>query len=142
MDSDNPMEDPMARMAAVRNAYASDSVVTTPERLVTMLYDRLVRDLQGAEAALERRELENAHQMLVHAQEIVFELLSALDTKAWDGAASLSSLYTWMLNTLAEANLRKDGDAVREVRALVEPLCDAWHTAANEVATNQFGQAV
>jgi flagellar protein FliS len=136
------MEDPMARMATVRNAYASDSVVTTPERLVTMLYDRLVRDLQGAEAAIERRERETAHQFLVHSQEIVFELLSALDVRSWEGAPSLSALYTWMLNTLAEANLRKDAEAVREVRALVEPLGEAWHTAANEVATKAFGQAV
>jgi flagellar protein FliS len=136
------MEEPMARMAAVRNAYSSDTVVTTPERLITMLYDRLARDLQGAEAAIERQERENAHEMLVHAQEIVFELLSALDTDAWEGAPALSTLYTWMLNSLADANIHQDGEAVRQVRSLVEPLGEAWHTAANEVATKAFGQAV
>lgn len=132
----------MARTADVRNAYASDKVVTTPERLITMLYDRLARDLVGAEAALERRDVQTAHQMLVHAQEIVFELLSALDVKAWDGAPALASLYTWLLNQLAQANLRKDVAIVTECRSLVEPLAEAWHVAASEVSTAAFGTAV
>ena len=37
----------------IRNRYVGDSVATaSPARLVTMLYDRLVRDLVTAEAAL------------------------------------------------------------------------------------------
>ena len=132
----------MARMAAVRDAYSSDAVVTTPERLITMLYDRLARDLVGAEAAIERHDRETANSLLLHAQEIVFELLSALDVEAWQGAAQLSELYAWMLRSLAEGNLRQDVAKVRHVRSLVEPLGEAWHVAANEVATNAFGTAV
>lgn len=132
----------MARTADVRNAYTSDMVVTTPERLITMLYDRLARDLVGAEAAIERRDVQTANQLLVHAQEIVFELLSALDVEAWDGAPALASLYTWMLNQLAQANLRKDATIVAGCRSLVEPLADAWHAAANEVSTAAFGTAI
>ena len=132
----------MARMAAVREAYSNDRVVTTPERLVTMLYDRLVRDLLGAEAAIERHDVGAAHDGLVHAQEIIFELLSALDTRAWDGARELASLYTWLLNQLATANLRKDAAAVADCRKLIEPLAEAWHAAANELSTAAFGAAV
>ena len=132
----------MARTAAVRNAYSSDTVVTTPERLITMLYDRLSRDLVGAEAAIERQDRTQAHGLLVHAQEIVFELLSALDVSAWDGGHQLATLYTWMLRQLVEANTEQDADKVHHVRNLVEPLAEAWHAAANEVATAQFGTAV
>jgi flagellar protein FliS len=134
--------DDMARMAAVRNAYSNDTVVTTPERLITMLYDRLSRDLVGAEAAIERADRGTAHSQLVHAQEIVFELLSALDLDAWDGATQLATLYTWMLRQLVEANTEQDAAKVHAVRSLVEPLGEAWHAAANEVATAQFGTAV
>ena len=132
----------MARMAAVRNAYSSDAVVTTPERLVTMLYDRLARDLVSGEAAIERADRQVAHQVLIHAQEIIFELLSALDLDAWDGAAELARLYSWMLRQLVEANTEQDASKVLHVRNLVEPLCEAWHAAANEVVTAQFGTAV
>jgi flagellar protein FliS len=134
--------DDMARMAAVRNAYSNDTVVTTPERLITMLYDRLTRDLVGAEAALERVDRVAAHDLLVHAQEIVFELLSSLEVDAWDGARQLATLYTWMLRQLVEANTEQDASKVHHVRSLVEPLGEAWHAAANEVATAQFGTAV
>jgi flagellar protein FliS len=132
----------MARTAAVRNAYSSDTIVTTPERLITMLYDRLARDLVSAEAAIERSDRQVAHEVLLHAQEIVFELLSALDLDAWDGATELARLYSWMLRQLVEANTEQDASKVKHVRNLVEPLCEAWHVAANEVATAQFGTAV
>jgi flagellar protein FliS len=129
-------------MAAVRDAYSNESVVTTPERLITMLYDRLARDLIGAEAAIERKDREAAHGLLIHAQEIVFELLRALDLDAWDSAIDLARLYAWMLRQLAEGNIEQDATKVRHVRSLVEPLGEAWHAAANEVATNAFGTAV
>lgn len=132
----------MARMAAVRTAYESDTVVTTPERLITMLYDRLVRDLLNAEDAIGRRDRGTAHEVLVHAQEIVFELLSALDVDCWDGAEALSSLYTWLLKQLVEANTAQDAAKVTQCRSLVEPLAEAWHVAANEVNASAFGTAV
>ena len=132
----------MARTAAVRNAYSSDTVVTTPERLITMLYDRLARDLVGAEAAIERHDRQTAHEVLTHAQEIVFELLSALNADAWDGGPALASLYTWLLKQLVEANTTQDAAKVTHCRSLIEPLAEAWHAAANEVATAAFGTAV
>jgi flagellar protein FliS len=132
----------MARMAAVRTAYSNDAVVTTPERLITMLYDRLTRDLVSAEAAIERHDRAVAHETLVHAQEIVFELLSALDVGAWDGAPALASLYTWVLNELVAANTTQDAPRVKHCRSLLEPLAEAWHTAANQVCAASFGTAV
>lgn len=132
----------MARMAAVRDAYSGDTVVTTPERLITMLYDRLARDLAGAEAAIERDERETAHALLVHAQEIIFELLSALDLDVWESGHDLARLYAWMLRHLTEANVEQSASKVHHVLDLVEPLAEAWHTAANEVATSAFGQAI
>jgi flagellar protein FliS len=129
-------------MAAVRTAYSSDTVVTTPERLITMLYDRLARDLVSAEAAIERHDRTVAHETLVHAQEIVFELLSALDVDAWEGGPALASLYTWLLKELVAANTSQDAMKVRHARSLIEPLAEAWHVAANEVSTSAFGTAV
>jgi flagellar protein FliS len=124
----------MARMAAVRAEYASDKVTTSPERLVTMLYDRLVRDLVGAEQAIEDGDRDAAHRDLVHAQDIVVELLGALDHAAWAGASQLASLYTWILGELLQANVQQDAGRVTHCRSLVEPLAEAWHTAAATVA--------
>jgi flagellar protein FliS len=126
----------MARMADVRNAYTKDMVTTSPERLVTMLYDRLVRDLVAGEQAIEAGDVSQANDELQHAQAIVIELLHSLDVRAWPAAAELSSLYAWLIEQLLQANVRKDAQQVRQCREIVEPLAEAWHQAAARLATN------
>ena len=115
----------------IRNRYVGDSVATaSPARLVTMLYDRLVRDLVAAEAALGAADIEGANSNLIHAQEIVWELAAGLDPTRWSGGPALAALYQFMLAELLEANVKKDADKVVSVRGLVEPLADAWRQAA------------
>ena len=124
----------------IRNRYVGDSVTTaSPGRLVTMLYDRLVRDLVAAEAALAAADLEGANNNLIHAQEIVWELAAGLDPTKWSGGPALAALYQFMLAELLDANVRKDSAKVASVRSLVEPLADAWHQAAElSAGTNAF----
>lgn len=120
---------------AMRARYAADSVATaSPARLLTMLYDRLVRDLTLAEAAIAAGDREAAHNELVHAQEIVQELHASLDVDAWDGGPGLAQLYTFVLAELVAANVAKDAGRVAGCRQIIEPLRDAWHQAAQEAA--------
>ena len=119
----------------IRNRYVGDSVGTaSPARLVTMLYDRLVRDLTTGEAALTSGDLEGANNALIHAQEIVWELAAGLDPTRWSGGPALAALYQFMLGELLDANVKKDAAKVATVRELVEPLRDAWHQAAELAA--------
>lgn len=116
---------------AARTRYATEAVTTaSPAKLLLMLYDRLVRDLVTAEQCLADGDLGRASSELVHAQDIVSELHSSLDQRAWDGAAGLAALYVFVRAELVAANVRKDGARVAAVRQLVEPLRDAWRTAA------------
>ena len=124
----------MARTAAVQSMYASDRVTTTPERLITMLFDRLVRDLIAAEDAIERQDRAASNKELVHAQQILFELVTALDTSKWSGAAQLAELYLYSIRELITANVDQNGRTVREIRDLLEPLGETWHHAAAVVA--------
>jgi flagellar protein FliS len=111
------------------NRYMNASVTTAdPARLLVMLFDRLVLDLDRARAALDAGDSANQH--LIHAQDIVTELLSSLRTDVWDGAARLTSIYTFMLTELVAANLKRDVAKVASVRELVVPLRDAWREAA------------
>jgi len=120
--------------AAVRTRYLDDTVATaSPAKLLTMLYDRLVLDLSRAEAEQRdgRRGQAGAH--LLHAQDIVSELMSSLDVTAWDGARQLLSVYTFLLAELVGANVAGDADRTAACRELVEPLRDAWHQAASQL---------
>ena len=119
----------------IRNRYVGASVDTaSPARLVTMLYDRLLRDLHTAEAALAGSDLEGANDALIHAQEIVWELAAGLDPAKWSGGPALAALYQFLLSELLDANVKKDPARVISVRGLVEPLADAWHQAAELAA--------
>ena len=98
---------------AMRARYASNTVDTaSPVRLLTMLYDRLVRDLHVASAAIVARDVATAHNELVHAQAIVEELASSLDVDAWDGGPGLAALYQFLLSELVAANVAKDAARV------------------------------
>jgi flagellar secretion chaperone FliS len=120
---------------AMRGRYLADSVATaSPARLLTMLYDRLMLDLSRGEEALRAGDRNAAWQQLVHAQEIVLELRTSLNTDTWNGADGLAQIYTWLLTELVGANVNADADRVASCRVLVEPLRDAWREAALSLA--------
>ena len=116
------------------NRYLADSLSTaSPATLLVMLYDRLVLDLQRAEQAQRDGDRETAHLNLVHAQDIVRELLSSLEVEKWEGGPGLRSLYTWLLQELAVANVSGDAERTAACRtSTVEPLAEAWRQAALE----------
>jgi len=124
-----------AAQARARSRYVTDAVDTvSPAKLVTMLYDALVRDLQLAEDQLVgARDLRIVNDRLVHAQAIVLELRAGLDPTKWSGGPGLAQLYVFMLDELVQANVAKDVERVRSVRKLVEPLQEAWHAAAASI---------
>jgi flagellar protein FliS len=125
----------MTPQAALRARYLSDSVTTaSPARMLTMLYDRLVLDLTIGEQALLDRDRESASARLCHAQDIVHELRASLNPDLWSGGPGLAALYGHLLTELVQANVQCDAAKVAYVRSCVEPLRDAWHAAAEELA--------
>ena len=105
----------------------------TPERLLTLLYDRLLVDIDRAASAQDAEDWPGAGPHLTHAQWIVSELNGSL-TDVWDGADELRGVYTYLTGRLITANISRDRAATAECRDLVAPLRDAWHTAA-EITT-------
>lgn len=120
---------------AARNAYVSTTVQTvSPGQLLVMLYDALVRNLDIAEQAILGGDVTTAHDKLVRAQDIVFELQASLKPEAWPGGAALAELYAYVEHELITANVDKDAARVQQVRLLVEPLAAAWREAAAQAA--------
>lgn len=117
---------------ASRSAYVDAARGTaSPAQLLCLVYDRLLLDLERADANLAAGV--SPHMHLVHAQDIVMELLSTLDRTVWDGADALAGIYAYLHTQLVNANVRRDAALVDECRRLVAPLRDAWHAAAGGV---------
>lgn len=116
---------------SIRERYLADSIATAaPAKLLVMLYDRLVLDLNRGEEMLRAGDRNGASLQLLHAQDIVLELRTSLNTDVWDGAAGLARIYTFILTELIGANVHADADRVAACRDLMEPLRDAWREAA------------
>jgi flagellar protein FliS len=114
-----------------RAAYMGNSITTaSPSRLLVMLYDRLVLDVQRAVEAQKNGDFVTAGQQLVHAQDIVLELNSSLKQDLWEGAAQLASIYTWLHSELVRANVSRDMTVTEGCLGIVTELADAWRQAA------------
>ncbi len=126
----------MTAMARLRSQYAQESITTASSaQLVTMVYDRLSQDLSVAELGLGRRNVEQAHNALLHAQAIVRELSVSLDVTVWKPASELRRLYDYVTEELIAANVSKDVTRVHNARQVIEPLRDAWHQAAKSLGS-------
>ena len=126
----------MATLASAKDKYVRDSVQTmSPGRMIIALYDRVILDLDRAEAAIGATDIYGAHTALMHAQEIIDELYTTLDVTRWPAGAKLLDIYRTVANELIAANITKDVERVRTCRVLLTPLREAWRDAAGTVMT-------
>lgn len=114
-----------------RAAYMGQMVTTAnPSRLLVMLYDRLVLDVQRAVDLQNAGDFVAAGQQLMHAQEIVLELNSSLRQDVWEGAAQLASIYAWLHTELVRANVERNAKVTEDCLGVITPLAAAWREAA------------
>ena len=82
---------------------------------------------------LEKKDMEGKGNQLIKAQDIILELLYALDQKMLDRgdelALNLRRLYLYAYRRLVHANLHLDPEAVRGVIEIMAGLQEAWEGA-------------
>lgn len=117
------------------NAYREVSVRTaTQGKLIVMLYDEAVKQLDQAISLLEAksRQLDKVHNALIKTQDIVTELMAGLDfDRGGEIARNLMSLYVFFNEKIREGNLKKDPEPLTQVRAFLADLRTAWAQIAN-----------
>ena len=80
-------------------------------KLILMIYNEAVRQLDIALESIENNKLENASNSIIKTQDLVTELIVSLDfEKGGEIANSLFSLYMFFNKQLMEANINKDVD--------------------------------
>jgi flagellar secretion chaperone FliS len=122
----------------LRSRFTDTMLTTAPQnRLVTMIYDRLLRDVRQALAALELGAAAEVHTALVHAQDLLGVLDRALDESVWPPARELHRLYDYLTNRVIAANVAKASGPLVDCLAVLEPLAAAWHEAYRRAAPNE-----
>ncbi|MDR2104232.1 MAG: flagellar export chaperone FliS [Deferribacteraceae bacterium] len=113
--------------AAYKNYLKQEIEGASQAKIVVLLYEAAIKFMRTAAKAMEEKNIENSHNNLVRAQNIIYELMSTLNTDAGgDIAEELLKLYDYMIWKLEEANTNKDVRAVQSVVKIITPLKDAW----------------
>jgi flagellar secretion chaperone FliS len=102
-------------------------------RIIAMCFDRLDRDLAAALASIERRDHYETNSTLGHAQDLISELATMLDTGAWEHAGSLLAIYDYLLRILAVANAKKDAAMVQEAARHITEIGTAFREAERSI---------
>lgn len=111
--------------------YKKVEVSTAPQnKLVVMMYEGAIKFLDVAIKAIEKKHgTEEAHNNIVKAQDVIYELLNSLNYDAGEISERLASIYTYMNQKLTEANVHKNKAPLIEVSNYLKELKKAWETA-------------
>jgi flagellar secretion chaperone FliS len=114
--------------ADFHNQYRETAVTQAePTKLVEMLYEGALRFLSRAQKSVQAGDPEAAHVNILRCYAIVAELMATLDFEhGGEIAIKLEQCYEYILHLLKEADIRKSGAQLEQVRLLLEPMRDAW----------------
>lgn len=119
----------MSVHAQAYERYRASMIETaSPGRLLLMLYDAAVQNLDLARKGLADGNIPSVHKHLVKTQDIVMELMSTLNME-YEISKNLYSLYDYLYRRLVQANVEKSAELVDEVRGFIVELRDTWREA-------------
>ncbi len=108
-------------------AYDRASHTATKTRQVVMLYDGLIRFLQQAAEAIEKKEYETRYRKLTRASEIVIGLQACLDFESGGNSARiLYDFYAMADRRIFGLHRSNDLAACRALIADVKQMRDVW----------------
>lgn len=105
----------------------------SPGRLLLMLYDAAIKNLEMAKLALADKNIVASHNALVKAQDIIQELKCSLNMEI-ELSQTLYGLYEYMYLQLVQANVRKDVEPVLEVQGFLAELRAVWDEAIRKTS--------
>lgn len=107
-------------------AYANSKILTaSPAELTLMLYDGAIKFCNIAVAAIEKKDIEKAHNNIIKTERIINEFRNTLDHK-YPVAKDFDAVYVYLIRRLHEANLHKDADILEEVLKHLRTMRDTW----------------
>ncbi len=111
------------------NQYKENSINTaSPEELTLMLYNGLIKFIMRGMDSIEKRNVQDAHNNIIRAQDIIKEFMNTLDMN-YELSNSLFSIYEYLLGRLVDANYAKDKEILEEVLGFAKVLRDTWEQA-------------
>jgi len=119
-------------------AYSQNhTAVQTPEKLIEMLYEGLLKFTSLAKRAIEEGNAEAKSKWINRSTDIFIELISSLSNDGTEMTAYLSGLYMHQIKTLNKANIENSTAELDTIIHVVKVLLETWKeetTIAYEMA--------
>ncbi len=121
--------------------YQKSSIETASrEQILIMLYDGAIQFLNKAKVAMQNKQIEQTHNNLMGAQNIIQEFINSMDREvAPQLAENLISLYEYFIRRLVYANVKKQIEPIDEVLKYLKSLKATWEKAI-ELAQKEQAQ--
>jgi len=114
------------------NAYAQNNIgVESPEKLVQMMYEGVLRFNMQAKRSIDDGDIERRTYWINRSSAVISELINILDFNQGDVAHYLAGLYQHQLVLLLEANIHNDSSKLNEVNQVMKGLLEAWRESNN-----------
>lgn len=104
---------------------ASKILTASPAELTLMLYEGAIKFCNIAIMAMEKGDVEKAHNNIVRVERIINEFRATLDFK-YSTAADFDRVYVYLLQRLLQANIHKDPEIMEEVLTHLRAMRDTW----------------
>jgi len=119
----------------VRRQYIKDQVLNaSPERLLLMMYDGAVKNLEDSKSLIEEKDPYEYNQKILNAQNIIAELTGSLKRdQSPELVDNLARLYDYMYRCLVDANLKKEKDKIDIVLKLLRDMRTTWSDAIDKL---------
>lgn len=106
--------------------YNNSKILTaSPAELTLMLYDGAIKFNNIAIMAIEKNDIEKAHNNIVKVQRIINEFRATLDSK-YEVSKDFDRVYVYMLQRLFEGNVKKNPEILEEVNTHLRSMRDTW----------------
>jgi len=113
--------------SAMSTYQQSNFFTASPAQLVLMCYDGAISNLKLARDAYLEKDYYSKGKALQKTFDIIHELNASLDTeKGGIVAANLRGLYMYLIQSLTEADLKKDMATFDRSIRILEELATAW----------------
>ncbi|WP_034445594.1 flagellar export chaperone FliS [Butyrivibrio sp. AE2032] len=93
--------------------------------LTLMLYDGAIKFLNIADVAIEKNDIQKAHENIIKTERIIDYLRNTLDMK-YAVAQDFENMYSYIARRLVEANIGKDREIIAEVNGHMHAIRDNW----------------
>jgi len=114
------------------NIYTQNNVgIESPEKLIEMLYEGVLRFNAQAKKALKDGDIEKRVYWINRSVAVITELISTLDFNHGRVAKYLEGLYNYEIQLLNLAHIQKDESKLDEVSSVFKGLLEAWRETTN-----------